>query len=496
MLTVHVRVNDAATNKPTPLRIRFLDEHGHYHVPLGRLAQFAEQPGVAVGGQMRLGTERFTYIDGACEIRLPAETIVVEGTKGPEYSPLRRNVLLGPGQISMRLGIERWIDLRPEGWYSGDARAHALTPHAALLEAAAEDLAVVNLLAEETPPEGDKPASLPNLLAFSGTVPALEMPGHVVVVNTINTHPLLGTVSLLKSHRPVYPLRFGAPGLDDWSVADWCDQCHRKRGLVVWPDLPRLRPEALQGEALAALILGKIDAFEINRFPDNEPETLADWYRLLDCGFRLPLVGGSGKNSNTMALGAVRTYARLEPGNEFSYGTWIEAVRSGRTFITNGPLLTLTVEDRDPGGVLALPAGGQTVRIRAEVRSATPIDQLEMLCNGRLLGTKEASGNRQAALLEIETNVTASGWLTARCWSREHLPDGQVVFAHTSPVYFVVAGQSLRPSAETAHPLLAILEQTRAWISHAARCATEQQREHLLGVVEEGRQELTRRIRA
>src|SRR5438309_9455807 len=117
MLTVHVRVNDAATNRPTPLRVRFLDEAGNEYVPFGRLARFAEGPGVDVGGSVRLGAERFAYIDGACEIRLPAGNILVEGTKGPEYSPLRRQVTLGPGQISLRLGVERWVDLRQEGWY-------------------------------------------------------------------------------------------------------------------------------------------------------------------------------------------------------------------------------------------------------------------------------------------------------------------------------------------------------------------------------------------
>lgn len=494
MLTVHVRVNDAATNRPTPLRLRFFDERGQDYVPFGRLARFAEQPGGAAGGHVRLGLERFVYLDGTCEIRLPADLILIEGSKGPEYSPLRRRVTLGPGQIALRLGVERWIDLRAEGWYSGDTRATALTPHAALLEAAAEDLAVVNLLAEETAAVEDRPASLPNLLAFSGTAPALASPGHVVVVNTLNTHPQLGTVALLNSHRAVYPLRSGAPGPDDWSVADWCDQCHRKRGLVVWPDLPRLRPETPQGEALAALLLGKIDAFEVSHLADVEPDTLGDWYRLLNCGFRVPLAGGSGKNSNTTALGAVRTYARLESGTEFSYGAWIDAVRAGRTFVTNGPLLTLTVAERDPGAVLAFPAGGQSVRVRAEVRSTAPIDQLEILGDGNILAVKEASGNRQAALLEMETHVTASGWLAARCWSRERLLDGQVVFAHTSPVYCHVEGRPARPTLETAAPLLAILEQTRDWLGREARCPTEQQREHLLGIVESARQELRRRV--
>src|SRR5262249_30519079 len=156
---------------------------------------------------------------------------------------------------------------------------------AALLEAAAEDLAVINVLAQQIPPVEERAGALPELLAFSGRQPAASAPGHVVAVNTLNAHPVLGMVSLHHCHRPVYPLRFGAPvGPDNWSVADWCDQCHRKKGLVVWPDLPRLTAEDLQGEALAALLLGKVDAFEVSHFGEPEPLVLGDYYRLLDCG--------------------------------------------------------------------------------------------------------------------------------------------------------------------------------------------------------------------
>src|SRR5439155_20307470 len=133
----------------------------------------------------------------------------------------------------------------------------------ALLAGAAEGLSVVNVLARERPGQGGTPA-VPNLLAFSGTRPALEGPECLVAVNTLNAHPFLGTVALLNCHRVVYPLRFGGPaGLDDWSVADWCDQCHRKPGRVVWPDLPRLTDDDPQGEALAALVLRKLGGYEV-----------------------------------------------------------------------------------------------------------------------------------------------------------------------------------------------------------------------------------------
>src|SRR5262245_49907188 len=118
MHTVHIRVNDAGTGKPVPVRIRFLGADGTLYVPFGRLADFATGPGEDVGGNVLLGGERFAYIDGACEVSLPAGTVTVEAHKGPEYVPLRREVTLGPGQISLRLAVERWTDLRPGGWYA------------------------------------------------------------------------------------------------------------------------------------------------------------------------------------------------------------------------------------------------------------------------------------------------------------------------------------------------------------------------------------------
>jgi hypothetical protein len=515
MLTVHVRINDAATGKPTAVRLRITDAAGNVHVPFGRLAEFAVEPGVDVGGQVRIGTQTFAYIDGSCEVRLPAGTLHVEAHKGPEYAPLVQQVTLGPGQISLRLTIHRWTDWKAEGWYGGDTRATDIPPHAALLEAEAEDLAVVQLLAYE------RPGATPNLLAFSGTKSALESPGHAVVVNTLNAHPVLGTVALLNSHRPIYPLRSGAfparsselgvrssgscePQVpspefgDDWSVADWCDQCHRKRGLVVWPDLPRLTAESPQGEALAALLLGKVDAFEIASFAGPEPSNLGQWYRLLDAGCKVPLAGGSGKDSNAVALGRVRTYAYLggapDTLAEDMPAAWIEAVRAGRTFITNGPLLRLTGGEQLPGALVRLPAAGGQVPIVVEAGSAAPFDVVEVLFNGRIVLSKEASGNRQATRLEGSVTLTESGWLAARCWGRDPLADGQTVYAHTSPLWVSVAGRPHRAAPEAAASLRAVLDRTLDWVQREARCPSEHQREQLAAVLRAAQAALHQRL--
>jgi hypothetical protein len=500
MHTVHVRVNDAATGQPTPVRIRFTDSEGRYYAPFGRLAAFATGRNQEVGGNVVIGMKPYAYVDGTCEIHLPEGEVHVEVHKGPEYVPLRQQVSLSPGKMALRLSVERWANRRAEGWYSGDVRCHFLSPHAALLEAAAEDLAVVNLLAVECQipgPYGRAFPAVPNLLAFSGPRPALERPGCMVVVNTHNVHPVLGHLGLLNCHRVVYPLRFGGPdGLDDWALADWCDQCHRKGGLVVWSKTAHESAGFRFGEPLADLILGKVDAFEIDAFEDSPFDVLGDWYALLNGGFQTPLVGGSGKDNNGVVLGRMRTYARLSPEEECTYKNWIEAVRAGRTVATNGPLLSFTVADRGPGAVLTLPPGAHTVRIRAEARSVVPFDRLEVIADGKVVTTAGASGSPSSAVLETDLPVTASGWLAARCQGDHQLlsrPANQRVFAHTSPVYVQIDGKPPQADAVAVAPFLSALDKMLDWVAREARCETAKQREHLAGIFQAARQELLRR---
>jgi hypothetical protein len=470
MQTVHVRVNDVADGKPTPCRIRFTDEEGRYYAPFGRLTEFSTSDGEDVGGNLLLGEKKYAYIDGACEIRLPDGVIHVEAFKGFEYKPLDEQIRLVAGKLALRFTLERWTDLRSEGWFSGDAWAAFMTPHAALLEGAAEDLAVVDLLASETPAR----SAIPNILAFSGQQPALERPGHQVVVNTLNQHPTLGRLALLNCHRVVYPLTFGGPdGRDDWTLADWCDQCHRKRGLVVG--------HGLEGEILADLILGKIDALGLDSLDEI---AIKEWQELLNIGLQVPLTAGSGKRSNRGLLGSRRTYARLTPGQEFTYKNWIEAVRAGRTFVTNGPLLSFTVNDQDPGAVLDFPSSPTSVRVRAEARSLFPFTRLEVVYNGAVVVHAEASGTPSHAFIDADASITAPGWMAARCWG----PFG----AQSSPVYVGIDRKMEHPNPAMIAPLMARLDDMLEWVAREARC-DDQQRQRLAGVFGAARQELLRR---
>src|SRR5438128_9441214 len=123
MLTVHLRINDAATGKPTPARVRVTGPDGTQYAPLGRSVDLPLGRNEAVGGQLAILRERWFYIDGACEIALPAGVpLRVQAAKGAEYTPLDETVTLGAGQMALRFAVGRWHDSRAEGWVSVDTR--------------------------------------------------------------------------------------------------------------------------------------------------------------------------------------------------------------------------------------------------------------------------------------------------------------------------------------------------------------------------------------
>jgi hypothetical protein len=460
MLTVHLRINDAATGQPTPVRVRVSAPDGAQFAPLGRSVEFPLGRNEAVGGQLAIVRERWFYIDGACEIALPAGVpIRVQAAKGPEFAPLDETVTLGAGQMALRFAIARWADSRADGWMSVDTRCHFLSPHDALLEAAGEDLDVVNLLA--TPQrfpslDGTAYLTVPNLSAFSGQVAALQRDGRAVAVNTFNTHPVLGKVALLHSHRPVFPLAFGGEESDDWGICDWCDQCHRKGGLVVWVDAFDPVGGIIGGEALVAAVLGKIDAIEYGASPRKIP--LMTWlYRLWDAGVLVPLAGASGKDSNSRRLGAVRTYARQSD--------WVAAIKAGSAFVSTRPLLDFHLEG---------------TRFRASGSSPGAHGKLEAVANGQVIAPADGVADERGILrAELDMEVPAA-WVAAR-WG------GAAGFAHSSPV--AVGPAARDPEAVAA--LVKLIDQTRDWAEQHGRYTNPKRRDQLLARCAEAAAKLT-----
>jgi hypothetical protein len=303
-----------------------------------------------------------------------------------------------------------------------------------------------------------------------------------VYVNTFNVHPVLGRLGLLNCHRAVYPLTFGyTDETDDWSLSDWCDQCHRKGGLVIWCGAYRPAAGLPGGEALVNAILGQVDAIEIDAL-GRTASFLSMWYRLLNAGIRIALVGGSGKDSNRIALGGVRT---LTPRTTTqSYADWVDHVKAGRTVATNGPTVLFAVDgERFSGGVAH--ARAAPTALWAEAASAVPFDRLELLANGSVIAAVRPEGtNPWTATAEITHTLPAGGWLAARCLgaAKSDLYPHVPVFAHTSPVWIEVNGHPIPKGTAAVEALGRDVQAVRDWVESEGRFTNPRRKETLFAL--------------
>ena len=138
-------------------------------------------------------------------------------------------------------------------------------------------------------------------------------------------------------------------------------------------------------------------------------------------------------------VGEERTYAYTGAG-KFTPDTWFAAIKQGHTFVTNGPMLLLTVDKAMPG---------DEVQGRQEHKAAHPraglgagIDWDPEGAGGGLarpgdpLPWRRATRKQGKLAVEFDLPAGESQWIAARTTAF----NGAV--AHTSPVYVIVDGAS------------------------------------------------------
>ena len=122
---------------------------------------------------------------------------------------------------------------------------------------------------------------------------------------------------------------------------------------------------------MADAALGLVDSLDLIS-PSSDEGAVFLYHRLPSCGLRLAATAGtdtflSFSHSSTFSNppGWGRAYAYLGD-QKLSVAAFKEAIRAGRTIVTNGPWLTLDVNGQGPGAVLDL-APGDRLEARATV---------------------------------------------------------------------------------------------------------------------------------
>ena len=122
------------------------------------------------------------------------------------------------------------------------------------------------------------------------------------------------------------------------------------------------------------------------------------------------------------------------PG-EFSPAAWFDAWPTGRSFVTNGPVLTFTVNGNRDGNQIEI-AHGEGVEINATARVNPDLDEigtLELVVHGEVIAASSARG-AYGIQLQHTLQPESSTWFSLRTNGKR----GTV--AHTAPVYILVNG--------------------------------------------------------
>ncbi len=484
---MQVTVVDGATGRPTPVRVHFEGTRGEYIAPYGHHEQVNANWFEDYGADVVFGGRNYAYVSGEFTTDMPVGDVYVEINKGYEYQPVRKKVTIQRGQKQLELRIDRWKDLRREGWVTADTHVHFLSPQTAWLESQCEGINVANLLASQWG------RLFTNVGDIAGK-PNVVQDDTIVFVGTENRNHMLGHMSMLGTQGlPVYPMCAGGPS-ESWvgdpdfvTLAEWARENKRKGGVVIRPHYPYCG----HTEDPVPIIKGLVDALEIgpsrrNQFP------LQEWYRYLNCGYRVAVAGGTDKMGAYTALGWVRTYAKLDPNVPFTYDAWAEAMRAGRTVTTNGPMLSLEVDGRQIGDTIDMASGGGTVEVRAVAECFCPLERLEIVCGGEVVAEERASKGVKVLAFAGPVKVSGSSWLAARCWGKEGHP-GSYMGAHTSPVY-VRCGDKRPFNGPAAEHMLALVEGGMEYLNTLATNFDESSRRRMVGMFKEVQAELKGRL--
>lgn len=417
-----------------PSRIYLTGADGLGYAPRGAISRFAPLP-----------AEQFFHARESFEIELPAGDTLVEAARGLEYEWASQRIdLRKPATI--RLAPRRWVDMAARGWYSSDAHIHAnytaphhqtVTPQDVLTYTLAEDLHVPNMMVANS-----FGAFIHDREFFTGAPDKLSRPPYLIWWNeemrNSGTYGHMCFYGLRSLVEPLYTGFANTPYPDEYPPNFTQAKAARAQGGAVTyahPGYSASIDNFSARELPIDLALGEVDAMDVM---SNNPEEFAmeNWYRLLNCGFRLAISAGTDSFTNVAdhyVPGGHRVYVHTGPRKPLTYDAWIAGYKAGRSFASNGPMLFLTVNGKEPGEEIALPAGRHKLRVKVEMRAAAAgkQDKLELIVNGQ---PRPVAG-------EIE--IDRGSWIAARVmgpWRRSVLND-TATFAHTSPVYVTVGGQ-------------------------------------------------------
>jgi hypothetical protein len=379
------------------------------------------------------------FVSRPFSITLPPGKWRLSVMRGVEYRPVSEEFTVNAGErLERNAELARWVDMPRQGWYSGDPHVHSprLAPSQDVYimtwaQAMDVHMTTVNSYGTYRSKQGEgsyqkvygkeSHYQQGDYVLASGAEDPREPIAEQGHVTQINIKSLVRNEKKYHVYDYVFDGVHAQGGLVGYNHLSWSTDWYRRTN-------PDLNPG---WDASINVIRGKLDFIDIM---EAAHLGLEHYYDFLNLGVKVTATACS--DCPAAVVGEERTYAYTGPAR-FSADAWYEAVKQGHTFITNGPMLLLTVGGAIPGDEVRVSRDAK-LRIRAQALAPEQIGLpkvLEVIAHGRVIRSVEPrSPDEEKLEAEFELPVSASQWIAARTTCVNG------AMAHTSPVYVIVDG--------------------------------------------------------
>ncbi len=474
MGTIHGTIVDTGTNEPIDAKVHVLNANGSLSHPQHALLK--EGPGTP-----------FFFSSGEFEVTADCGRADVVVERGTEYEPQRLVVEVpANGVVDVEIPLKRWFYPQEKNWYPGNTHIHYNERETRADDRLAVDcsvegynVTVVSVLERRQLPYASNKYPIGVMNEFTTAHHVLDIGeenrhygekslwnmgyGHVMFLNIRNlVQPVSRGHILSAQFDPDYP-----------PLCFCCDDARDQGGIVIWCHNGRGM------EAPVATALGKLDAFNLFDPYWMDPEYDL-WYKLLNCGFKLPASTGT----DWFVCSNNRVYVQSK--EEFSYANWIAGMKAGRTFITNGPAIELSANGQTLGDTVDL-SSSTHVEVEVGFQSHYPIERLEIVVNGVVVQGWEWEEGHKEGQLRHQFETESDGWVAARLWGRARDSFGHSLYAHSSPIYL---HRGIAPSErmDAARFFLDAIDTSLDWIDSVGRYSNDEQRESVRELFHRGRE--------
>ena len=455
--------------------------------------------------------DRIFHTPGEFRVELPVGKTTLTVVKGFEVSPETRELEIASNEVTTAsVSMKRMTDMSAKGWYSGSTHVHMNyagnlhnTLENLMMMSAAEDQDIV---LEQVANKDNRIFDHQFFVPGGGPHP-LSHKDMILVIGQEYRPPFWGHVFMfgMKSHL-ISPYTTGYEGTAIESLypsnTDMFRKARAQGAYVGYVHAYGGEGDPLEtnlGGAKGAIVdaaLGTTDAIEWSAAGRSG---FFPMYAIWNNGIKVTAVGGEDSISNlhmSKLVGSHRTYV-FTGARGLDMRAWFDGMRAGRAFVSNGPLVELSVNGMLPGETVNLPAGGGPLQIEARVRSIVPLQKATLYFNGQPIEDIALSSDRKIADFQKTVRAARSGWYHLRTEGApaDRIPlDTSYPQGFTNPVWVIVGNQAIRDRASAEYSL--------RWIDKLQKLAeawpgwrSQKEKDHIYAQFEEARQVYRRFVR-